>query len=69
MMTGSGMTQTQARVAANPPICSSPRPAASNCEVLTVCLSGAGTVSVLKVANDSDFWNAVIIVMPKSAGG
>jgi len=24
---------------------------------------------VLKVANDSDFWNAAIIVMPKSAGG
>jgi hypothetical protein len=26
-------------------------------------------VSVLKVANDSDFWNAAIIAMPKSAGG
>jgi len=47
---------------------SSPRPAAANCEVLTARRSGEGTVSALKVANDSDFWNAAIIVMPKSAG-
>jgi len=31
--------------------------------------SAAGTLSVLKVANDSDFWNARKISMPKSAGG
>jgi hypothetical protein len=26
-------------------------------------------VAALKVANDIDFWNAAIIVVPKSAGG
>ena len=50
-------------------MCSSPRLAASNCSVRTARRSGLGTVSVLKVANDSDFWSAAIIVMPKSAGG
>jgi hypothetical protein len=48
---------------------SSPRPTAVNSPAMAARLSGEGTVSVLKVANDIDFRNAVNIAMAKSAGG
>jgi hypothetical protein len=46
---------------------SSPRLAAANCPVRTARRSGSGTVSVLKVANDGDCWNAANSRIPKSA--
>jgi hypothetical protein len=47
----------------------SPRLAAANISAVAARRSAAGTVSVLNVANDIDFWNAANIGMAKSGGG
>src|SRR5258707_2086124 len=47
----------------------SPRLAAANISAGAARRSAAGTVSVLDVANDNDFWDGANIVIAKSGGG